>query len=744
MTKEDDSFAGFISLNKRLNASFLFFLIIFLQLYSVIDARAIETRHGGGFSPVDSIIGSNITYWTFNGHGSPGDALHAQILAEAGVRVMQIIHWWGPNITNPIDIYYNSTIQSYVRDEIDFNMYVFNPDHFWGIILGDEEPGWRRYIDLWETLSPEIAKYNDTYFLETGYWLKPYTQQNLSEGFAFNEWFNEKSVWSYNFIHDYVKSKAPNVKIIQYMIMPPIWGIGPETCAAYELKGDVFAMDCFYAQKVPWLLYESIRRYRASMPEVSLHFDIWGTIWDFVNEGGDGLTYKEGSYEQIRRETWLAYLSGVDVLGWFDWAPQYNSSYDWAWGHQREDAMGKRNWMYIDNLAGQLAHLPVLHSRPEVLVVGDGYQTGEAMLTVADVSLFTEYDLVNQRCFATTDVNVSQYSLVLVTDGWHYEETIEKLNIYVTNGGNVLFLGGINNSESPFVRTNHFDIESESEEIIIVAHTMINITEPNLLELELLNYDAPSHGTYALNITGSPTGYHPIDGFYLVDGEDLNEFPASPLVLYHNESEIDSGWVLYVGASWSYTDPEAPITDKKPDLWFLYREFVGAFARFLNITNSISTNATENMLITQGEVEAGLLMSGISNFNNTNRSFNYTLDLTQFDFPDGSYWVHSLDENMSLGQFASETGILEIPIDMVANGTRLLLISESIPNPNYSIDIFPDIPTYIPDDNETSTTTTTTPTITSPDLSLYAIIGGISIGLVLFVIVIAARKRQKQ
>jgi len=67
-----------------------------------------------------------------------------------------------------------------------------------------------------------------------------------------------------------------------------------------------------------------------------------------------------------------------------------------------------------------------------------------------------------------------------------------------------------------------------------------------------------------------------------------------------------------------------------------------------------------------------------------------------------------------------------------------------MPNPNYSIDIFPDIPTYIPDDNETSTTTTTTPTITSPDLSPYAITGGISIGLVLFVIVIAARKRQKQ
>ena len=742
------------ALGTKIGKGILIVSLILLPCGLVDNVRAVETRHGGGFSPVDTIIGSNISYWTFNGHGSSGDAVMAQALAEAGVKVIQIIHWWGENITNPIDIFYNSTVQSYLRHEIDFNMFAFNPDHFWGIVIGDEEPGWRRYTDIGDTLSPEIAIYNDTYHSETGYWLKPYSQLNLTETFVFTEWLNEKSVWAYNFIHDYVKSKAPNVNVIQYMIMPPNWGIGEETCAAYELKGEVNAMDCFYAFDNPWLLYESIRRYKASMPNKQLQFDIWGTIWDFVNVGGDDLTYNVGSYEQIRRETWLAYLSGVDVLGWFDWAPQYNDSSDWAWGQQREDEMGIRNWMYVDNLAGQLTNLPVMNSQPEVLVIGSGYQTGEPILNVADIGLFSEYDLVNQRCFATTDVNMSQYSLVLLTDGWHYDLTVEKINEFVADGGNVIFMGGINSTESPFVRSNLYAIESGCEEDIIVASVLINITKPNILGIELLNYEAESHGTYLLNISDSEIGYTPIEGFFLTDGEEHTEFTRSPLTLYHNDSEPDSGYVLYIGVAWSYIiEPEFP-SDKKPDLWYLYKKIVRSFAEFLNLSQSISTDETENMMITQCEVTNGLLLAGISNFNDTNRSFNYILDLSRFGYPDGSYWVHSLDSNSSLGQFSSSDSALEIPIEIVANGTRLLLISEDIPSPGYSIEIFPKIPEYIPPIEPTTTTPVTLPTTstsstdipstpTSVDISLYLVGGGVALALAIVIIVVWSRRRTK-
>ena len=729
----------------------LILLLLVVSIYNAGSVSAIETRHGGGFGPVDIILNSNVTYWTFNGHGGSQDNSDMQMLYEAGVRTILIVHWWGEwwgvDITNPLDIYYNSTVQSYLCDAIDFNLDAFNPDYVWGVTLSDEQ-----YISA--HLTPEIEKYNDTYHAETGYWMKPYDDRNITESFAYNEWLNEKSVWSYNYISSYIRSWAPNVKIIQYMIMPPAWGTGDKTCATYELDGDVFAIDCYYALEIPLLLYETVRRYKVSLPGKSLHLDIWGTIWDFINEAGDGLHYKEGSYEQIRRETWLSYLSGVDALGWFDWAPQYNDSFSWAWGHQHEDELGRRLWMYIDNLAGQLSHLPTLESHPEVLVVGDGYQTGAAMLNVAELGLFTEYDLVNQRCFATTDVNMSDYSLVLLVDDWYYDETINKLNSYVSNGGNLVFLGGINSTDNPLPRTSRFNIESGCREESFSGHMFINITGPNILELELINYDAPSHGTRLLNFSTGATGYTPIEGFYSVEDETLIDLENSPLTLYHNESEPSSGWVLYIGAQWSFEDPEAPPSDQKPHLWFLYREFIRAFADFLNITNSISTNETENMLITQGVVEDGLILAGISDLNDTIRSFNYTLDLFQFGFPDGNYWVHSLDNNASLGQYNSENHTLEIPIDVVANGTRLLLISETKPNPGYSIDIFPEIPRYLPitppdttTTAETETDTTTTPSETPtgpyPDYYDFAIITGIAlVGSVLMIVIIARRMRE--
>lgn len=713
---------------KMVKGVLLTLLLLSVLLYSVSNVRAIETRHGGGFGTVDTISNSNITYWTFNGQGTPQDNLDMQMLYETGVKTILIVHWWGEwwgvNITNPIDIYYNSTVQSYLDDAIDFNLDVFNPDYVWGVTLSDEQ-----YISA--QLSPEIAKYNDTYRAETGYWMKPYDERNTTESFAYNEWLNERSVWVYNYVASYIRSWAPNAKIVQYILMPPTWGLNDKTCAAYEIDGDIFAVDCFYSNEVPLLLYESVRRYKTSLPGKTLHFDIWGTIWDFINEAGDGLQYKEGSYEQIRRETWLSYLSGVDVLGWFDWAPQNNDSFNWAWGHQREDEMGKKIWMYIDNLAGQLSNLPAVEPWPEVLVVGDGHQTGAAMLNVAELGLFTEYDLVNQRCFATTDVDLSHYSIVLLTDGWYYDETVDKLNSFVSNGGNLIFLGGINSTENSLPRTSRFNIEYGCREESFSGHVFVNITGPNILGLEILNYDAPSHGTRLLNISSAATGYTTIEGFFSAEDTTLLDIENSPLALYHNESEPNSGWVLYVGSEWSYQEAEAPPSDKKPHLWYLYKEFTRAFADFLNITNSISTSETENMLITQSIVEDGLLLAGISNLNNAASSFDYTLDLSQFGFPDGNYWVHSLDSDASLGQFTSENSTLEFNIDVVANGTRLLLISETKPTPGYSIDIFPEIPEYVP------------ATTTSPDVLIYVITTGvILVGGVSVVAIIAWKRRE--
>ena len=444
---------------------------------------------------------------------------------------------------------------------------------------------------------------------------------------------------------------------------------------------------------------------------------IWGTIWDFLNEAGDGFYYKVGSLEQIRRETWASYVSGVDALEYFDWAPQNNDSYSWRWGQDRNDTAGRRLFAYIGNLAGQLQELPVLDSRPEVLVIGNGYQTGEAMSHVDHLRLFTEYDLVNQRCFAKTDVDLSKYSLVLVTDRWHRNETVRKLDEYVANGGNVLFLGGIGDEPGPDEPRARYDIESNTTEFTISEHALLNISSPNPLNLDMV-LDAPYYVSAFLNGTHLSTNHVPFGQTVLFTANGTpHPTNDSSLLLYHDISSPGSGWVLYCGAI--HLSSDASTTDETYDyqseheLRSFYRTVVRAFARFLNITNSISTNVTENMLITQGKVDDHTLMAGICNFNNETRSFNYTVDLGKFGLSDGLYYVHSLDANCSLGSFQSTSGTLSFGLTVVTNGTRLLLISTEPPAPNYSIDIFPQLPHVA---EESTTQNVSSPVIVQWDL----------------------------
>jgi hypothetical protein len=85
-------------------------------------------------------------------------------------------------------------------------------------------------------------------------------------------------------------------------------------------------------------------------------------------------------------------------------------------------------------------------------------------------------------------------------------------------------------------------------------------------------------------------------------------------------------------------------------------------------------------------------LAGIMNFENEDREFIYNLDLSQFGFPIGQYWVHSLDENRSEGQYETNGEILSFGTHIPANGTRLFLISRDMPLPGYSIETFPAIP----------------------------------------------------
>jgi len=722
----------------------------------------------GGVKPYDLILNCNSTILIYSGHAGPEDVELIHALAEAGKKIMHIQHWWSDLINNPLLIFYNETYKTWALESLNFSLYgtppsyepdawaaSINPNDLWGVTIGDEEPAWLRYVTLSHELSPDIARYSDEYYTETGYEMKPTDHMNLTEYHIFEEWMNEKTVWVYSFLYDHVRIQVPHAVIFQYMIMPPVWGINAHWGAPYEIKADGISMDCFYAVNQPWLLYETNRRYRAGLPDKEYIMNIWGTIWDFLNEAGDGLYYKEGSYEQIRRETWISYLSSIDALGYFSWAPQYNDSYNWAWGSERTDVMGQRLWRYTDNLAGQLNLLPKFNPTPEVLIIGSGYQTGEAMLNVADMELFCEYDMVNLRQFSTTNFDLSNYSLILVTDTWYYDETISKLNEYVDSGGNLMFLGVIRSGDQPIEVSERFEIEENATETGISGHVLVNFTRPNLLNL-CFESEYTEYYSYSFDDDNLTTGHHPVGDFYYVEGENLNLIDYCPLLLYHNDSKPDSGWTLWFGTHTARNSiPQH--TDKKPELWNLTRQITRGFAEFLNITNSISQKDTENILITAGPISSSTIMGGVYNFENQDRDFNFTYDLSQLGFPDGNYFIHSLDTNHLVGQFQTNNQILSFETEVVANGSRLFLISETLPNPGYSIDIFPPIPpatdftdlattttTTTETTMETSTTsTTTTNTTTQQDSLVIVVIGGLSVVVSTLVLYLWIKRRNR-
>ncbi|MFX1312595.1 MAG: hypothetical protein ACFFHD_08295 [Promethearchaeota archaeon] len=688
--------------------------ILILSAYSLIlflsysnFARAIDTMtHGTPLTPLEieywKECNSTILTWGWGPGEVTEEILEAWAeLDDMGIKIHYPVHFRIEYYTQ-LDFFYNITVRLEHEDVIDYHFDVFTPtfpaEKLWAISLGDEEYGFYGLDEMYQNVPEHIGKYNNTYEIETGYYLKPINNMNQTENLVFIEWMNEKSVWMFNYLYDHIKARLPNLVIFQTIFMPPAWGLRDEFTAAYEIKTDAWFVDCYYAAEYPWLLYETNRRYKSSMPDKDFCSVLWGTIWDFINKAGDNETYLDGSFEQIRREAWISYLSGADIISWFDWGPQDPYGWDWRMGFQRTDQLGRQIFKYRGLLNQELAKLPVLRSKPQVLFIGSGFSTELPMPNYAQAGLFSEYDAVNQRCFAKTNLNLSQYKLIIMHEDRYYEETVSKLNEYVESGGHLIFLGGtglLNNIYGNATRINLFPIERKTTQSYYIGDIdfkiKINATTPNLLNLDL-DYDEHYHDAVGLQNESFTDDYHFIGDLCIIDNETVLSIDAEPLFLYNNKSIPNSGWILYYGAKRLSSNPADYYQDDEIDLYFFYREVLRAFSNFLNITGSITTENNEDLLITQGKLEDGSILAGISNFYNENRSVNYSLDLNRFNLPDGNYWVHSLDTNASLGQFSSNNSILTFSLDIVANGTRLLLISQEKPNPGYSIEIFPEIP----------------------------------------------------
>ena len=230
----------------------------------------------------------------------------------------------------------------------------------------------------------------------------------------------------------------------------------------------------------------------------------------------------------------------------------------------------------------------------------------------------------------------------------------------------------------------------------------VSVSTPNPLNLELsYSHLNTSDALLGIRLDTLTESHQPLGEFLSVNGDgSTTPLDCSPLVLYRNSSRPEEGWTLYWGGQLTRAEAEEGFEDVVeafiPDLRqtrSIYRALVRAFAgRLLGI--GASTNSrTDEMMITQTEVSEGVILAGISSHQPETTNLNYALDLDRFGLAQGEYWVHSLDQNRSLGAFESKGDLLEVPIEVEAHGTRLLLISRTRPNPGYSVDVSPEVPT---------------------------------------------------
>ena len=596
--------------------------------------------------------------------------------------------------TSVVDLYYNASLMELMKREIDWQLSYLDVDKIWAVTLSEEEPMHAYY----HFMSQEaFEKYNDTYHSEEGFWLRwrdsGVFYESSSEVLVMDDWLSEKFVWVFNHLYDYIKGKWSNLLVFQFTgpwpAAPPVFVGGINV---NDLKADAYMADLYYYSVYdnPFWLYEFVRNAKSTFPDKEYHLHLWG-VEDFPTE-------QEGGFEHMRRNAWVAYLAGVDVIGWFVWHHLYGQ----VW--ERDDTFAKRLYVYTNRLNNEFSKLPPMKPRPQVLVIRDQMMSFQVGLS-ADLGLFNEWDVVNQRTFARKEMDFSQYKLIIVNEDRYLDEVVEKLNEFVKSGGNLVLLGGFGWEQRNFydnaTRTSRFLIEEGVSQVHIWGDIEINISDPNPLGLNL-QCDVKSS---LLAIAGDnlTEDHHPIGEFRLVDENGNPSLIGDyPLVLYHNSTNPHSGSILYWGIPSTYTifgnpDVEDVVEAFLPD-WnyvrFLYRNVTRAFAgNYLRLNSSIATSGIENMIITQSEIDPGIILAGISNYYPQTVNLNYTLDLDNFDLPGGEYWVHSLDENMTLGWFESKQFMLKVPLSIEAKGTRLLLISQRQLEPSYSVNVFPDIPT---------------------------------------------------
>ena len=675
-------------------------LVTFIALLAALpQVNAVTTFYGGGLESDEGwsrVAFLNTTVFVSSGdfQHSPWEADSIMALAESGVKVNFRVDWWARLWngevawnTSVVDLYYNSTLLALLEGELDWIFSFLDMERIWAVTLSEEGPG-ASYRHFW---TPEkLSRYNETYHSETGYWLREQYGMNKTEEIAVESWLTAKNTWLFNHLYDYVKGRWPHLEVFQFIFLfpgaPPVW-VGGSPLSGLKAEahmGDLYFYDVY---ENPLWLYEYIRQFKTTYPDQEYHIWLWG------EEPWPGFS---GGFEHNRRNAWIAYLAGADGIGWFNW------HYEHGWIWDRDDPTGKRMIAYTNTLNDELEELPVFTPRPQVLVIRDNmmsYQLGFC----SELGVFSEWDAVSQMELVSQDIDLSAYELVVSTEDAYLDDVVERMNSYVREGGNLLLLGGFGWEQENYYHNGtraEFLIERGVEQEHIWGDVAFNVSGGNPLGLNLQYVNLQS-SVFGIPLEQLTENHQPIGEFSLTGEDENRSLECCPLVLYHNASGQSEGSILYWGVPRSNSVPNEEYGDVVESFiseWnytrYLYRLVARAFAgNYLRLNGTLLEEGLENMIITQAEVDEGVLLAGVSNFYQEPVEFTYTLDLSRFDYDPGTYWVHSLDEGTTMGWFESEGYTLNVPIEVASQGTRLLVISDGALELDYSIDVFPEVPT---------------------------------------------------
>jgi hypothetical protein len=632
----------------------------------------------------DRIVDSNFSLFWARSFEFEHDVSILNELIDKGIKVNYRLNWWDLiefHRKSVVDFYIDTTSLVEISQFVDDELNEVNTEKLWAVTLSEGEP-WRSFGGFGN--EENWNKYQEVYQEETGFLLK--SNRNATEERVLNEWMGQKMVWFFNYLYDYIKNKWPHIKVFQVIeLTPGVPNLGIDDYDQSGLKSDRFMGQVFasiYSEQPmhPFWTYNYVRTRKSTNP--NLNYQHWVTTDDMWVEFEDETSHPD--YEQIlevvAEQTWLAFLGGSESIG-----------YDVGGLLDRNDAVAKMQFLYLDRLNTELEKLNPFKPKPKVLLIQQytHFRSGG----IVELGLFNEWDTVNQYRFSSRGFDLSNYDLIIVDEERFLDSTVTKLNSYVKSGGNLIVTGSFRDDN---IFENGTRIKFLFEEGVDKYWSWDNmkyqLQKPNLLNTEI-NLERTGFESMIIQNNSLSVHHQLIGDLYSKDENGTYvKFDGSPLLFYQNKGNPVEGWIFFNGIErissehldlFDWNDPidwQETISMQR----FIDRSFLEQFEASL-----VSSSQTEEMIISPAKLSNDTILLGLISHDSAPQTIFYNLDLQKFGFQSGKYFIGSpdgtIDQQQSIG--------LSLPITITINPQEALLLTISTSNEQQlDINMKPDYP----------------------------------------------------